>query len=69
MASHKNSKIRRMLLRKGFKEVNTDHKMLIFHHRGKKTAVHTKVSHRIKEIGDPLIGLMASLLKLFGEKF
>lgn len=58
-----------MLLRKGFKEVNTDHKMLIFHHRGKKTAVHTKVSHGIKEIGDPLIGLMAKQIRLSKSQF
>lgn len=69
MASHKNSRIRKVLLRKGFREVNTDHKMLIFHHQGKKTAIHTKVSHGVKEIGDPLIGLMAKQIHLSKSQF
>ncbi len=30
MASRKNSKIQKALLKKGFKTVNTDHKVLIF---------------------------------------
>lgn len=69
MASYKNFKLRKMLLRKGFKEVNTDHKMLIFHHQGKKTAIHTKVSHGIKDIGDPLIGPMAKQIHLSKSQF
>jgi len=67
MASHKNSKIRRMLLRKGFKEVNTDHKMLIFHHRGKKTAVHTKVSHGSELPRSSRAGLPASSIILASQ--
>ena len=69
MASRKNAKIQKALLKKGFKTVNTDHKMLIFHYQGKKTAIHTKISHGNKEISDTLISLMAKQIYLSRSQF
>jgi predicted RNA binding protein YcfA (HicA-like mRNA interferase family) len=69
MTSRKNSKIQRALLKKGFEKVNTDHKVLIFYHDGKKTPIHTKVSHGNKEISDQLIGHMAKQVSLTKSEF
>ncbi len=69
MATRKNSKIQRALLKKGFEKVNTDHKIFIFYHDGKKTSIHTKVSHGNKEISDQLIGHMAKQVSLTKPQF
>jgi len=69
MASRKNSKIQRALLKKGFQKVNKDHKILIFYYNGKKTAIHTKISHGTKEISDRLIGSMAKQTSLTKSQF
>ncbi|WP_292366826.1 hypothetical protein, partial [Methanoculleus sp. UBA208] len=41
----------------------------IFHYQGKKTAIHTKVSHGNKEISDTLINLMAKQIYLSKSQF
>ncbi|MBT8508526.1 hypothetical protein AZH53_08925 [Methanomicrobiaceae archaeon CYW5] len=69
MATRKNSKIQRALSKKGFQKVNTDHKVLIFYYNGKKTRIHTKVSHGNKEISDKLIDHMANQLFLTKSQF
>jgi predicted RNA binding protein YcfA (HicA-like mRNA interferase family) len=69
MSSRNNTKIQRALLKKGFKKVNTDHKVLIFYHDNKKTSIHTKVSHGNAEVSDHLIGKMAKQISLTKPQF
>ena len=57
------------LRKKGFVEKSGDHKYLHLVVRGKKTIIHTKISHGEREIGDNLLGLMARQVCLSRKDF
>jgi len=52
------------LLKKGFQVTNSRHKKYHLYHNGKKTPVHTEISHGASEIPDNLLGAMARQLRL-----
>ena len=56
-------------LEKGFVQAEGDHTFLIFYVNGKKTSIHTKVSHGSNEINDYLINKMSIQIKLEKQKF
>ena len=56
--------IRAVLPKKGFKKAENDHTYFFLHVDGKKTGVHTKVSHGSLEYGNSLLSLMAKRLCL-----
>jgi len=57
------------LEKKGFLRYENDHTFLILHVNGKKTSIHTKVSHGSNEINDYLINKMSIQVKLEKKKF
>jgi predicted RNA binding protein YcfA (HicA-like mRNA interferase family) len=57
------------LEKKGFVRAEGDHTFLIFYVDGKKTSIHTKVSHGSNEIADYLINKMSIQIKLEKKKF
>ena len=57
------------LRKKGFIQAEGDHTFLIFYINGKKTSIHTKISHGNKEINDSLINKMSIQTKLEKKKF
>lgn len=69
MASYKAGKIRKALAKKGFAEHSSKHVMLFYYHKGKKTSIHTEVSHGSKEIGEYLIACMKDQLRLTKDQF
>ena len=52
------------LLRKGFEKVETHHTMLWFTADGRRTSIHTWVSHGQRKLDDRLLRLMARELHL-----
>ena len=69
MATLKARKILSGLEKKGFVQAEGDHTFLIFYVNGKKTSIHTKVSHGSNEINDYLINKMSIQIKLEKKKF
>ncbi len=61
--------VRTNFCRKGFREEERDHLYLLLYVDGKKTSIHTKMSHGKNEISDPLIGKMAKQVKLSKHDF
>ncbi len=61
--------ITRSLLYKGFKKEDRDHRFYVYYDGGKRTAIHTKISHSEKEIGGPLIGMMSRQMHLSTDEF
>ncbi|MGD0202656.1 MAG: hypothetical protein ABSC20_01965 [Candidatus Bathyarchaeia archaeon] len=57
------------LRKKGFFQSEGDHTYLILYVKGKKTSIHTKLSHGSNEINDYLINKMSLQLKLEKKKF
>ncbi len=58
------------LAAKGFDETQGDHHFFTYHtDAGLKTPVYTKTSHGMREIGDPLLSLMAKQCKLSRREF
>jgi predicted RNA binding protein YcfA (HicA-like mRNA interferase family) len=57
------------LEKKGFVQAEGDHTFLILYVNGKKTSIHTKVSHGRSEINDYLISKMSIQVKLEKKKF
>jgi predicted RNA binding protein YcfA (HicA-like mRNA interferase family) len=57
------------LCKKGFIAQQKGHTFLTFYVGGKKTSIYTMVSHGGKEIGDGLIGTMASQVRLDKNQF
>ena len=53
-----------VLLRKGFEKVETHHTMLWFMVQGRRTSIHTWVSHGQRKLDDRLLRLMARELHL-----
>jgi len=52
------------LLKKGFVRRENDHTFLHYFANGKKTPIFTKISHGEKEVGDPLLNIMARQLRI-----
>ncbi len=52
------------LLRKGFEKVQTHHTMLWFMVQGRRTSIHTWVSHGQRKLDDRLLRLVAKELHL-----
>ena len=69
MAALKARKVLSGLEKKGFVQAEGDHTFLIFYVNGKKTSIHTKVSHGSNEITDYLINKMSIQVKLEKKKF
>jgi len=62
--------IREALKTKGFHEAkDRDHCYYFLYHNGKKSAVHTKISHGEREIRAPLLSVMARQLKITRTQF
>jgi hypothetical protein len=57
------------LRKKGFVERANRHKRYVLWVKEKKTAIFTEISHGEKEIGDPLLGVMARQLKISRSQF
>lgn len=69
MACFSASKVKKSLVKKGFKEEEGDHYYFALYENGKKTPVYTKTSHNNQDIGDSLIGLMSRQLYLSKNQF
>jgi len=69
LAALKARKVLSGLEKKGFVQAEGDHTFLIFYVNGKKTSIHTKVSHGSNEITDYLINKMSIQVKLEKKKF
>ena len=69
MATLKVRKILNSLEKKGFAPSQGDHTFLILYVNGKKTSIHTKVSHGDSEINGYLINQMSIQLKLEKNRF
>src|SRR5947209_6055145 len=54
---------------KGFRKKENDHTFFHLWVAGKKTAIWTKISHGLKEIGDKLLGMMARQVRLSAKQF
>jgi hypothetical protein len=52
------------LLRKGFERVDTHHTMLWFKVQGRRTSIHTWISHGQRKLDDRLLRLVAKELHL-----
>jgi len=64
MASRKSREIKDSLIKKGFISEQRDHTYLFLHVAGRKSSIHTKISHGIKEYGDTLLSFMSRQLQL-----
>ena len=64
MSALKTRLLAQALLQKGFVEIESHHRRFFLHVLGKRTSVHTKISHGEKELGDPLVALVARQLSL-----
>ena len=69
MATLKPKDVLSGLEKKGFVQTEGNHTFLIFYVNGKKTSIHTKVSHGSNEINDYLINKMSIQIKLEKKKF
>ena len=56
MASYKTSEFEKALETKGYKRDNTHHQMFWYYLDGKKSSVHTRMSHNEREFDDGLFG-------------
>ena len=59
MATRKAREIKEGLTKKGFMSVQRDHTYLFLSVEGRKSSVHTKISHGHREYGDNLLSLVA----------
>lgn len=64
MSSRKTKQIAKALADKGFDPVDTHHEMYWLSVKGKKTSIRTRISHGLKEYGDPLLAQMAKQMKI-----
>lgn len=69
MAVLKTRRIDSALKSKGFEKGQGNHRFYSFFYQGKKTHIHTKISHSHDEIGDELISRMADQLFLTKAEF
>lgn len=64
MATRKAREIKEGLTKKGFITVQRDHTYLFFSVGGRKSGIHTKISHGNKEYGDNILSLIARQLRI-----
>lgn len=64
MATRKAREIKEGLTKKGFIAVQRDHPYLFFSVEGRKSGIHTKISHGNKECGDNILSLVARQLRI-----
>jgi len=64
MATRKAREIKEGLIKKGFIAYQRDHTYLFFSVEGRKSGVHTKISHGNKEYGDNILSLVARQLHI-----
>lgn len=65
MSSYPARDIQSALLRKGFRQDDTHHRLFwLYYVRGGRTPTRTRLSHGIREYGDSLLGAMAKELHL-----
>lgn len=69
MSSIPTQDIKKALCDKGFVLRDTHHHRYLFFWKGRKTTVHTKISHSLTEYGDNLLSEMARQLKLKRKQF
>lgn len=69
MPTVKTNKIDASLQKKGFDKTNRDHNYYILYVEGKKTKIHTKISHSATEIDDFLVKQMARQVRLDRKQF
>jgi hypothetical protein len=64
MATRKAREIKEGLTKKGFIAYQRDHTYLFFSVEGRKSGVHTKISHGNNEYGDNMLSLVARQLRI-----
>lgn len=64
MATRQAREIKEGLTKKGFVAVQRDHTYLFFSVAGRKSGIHTKISHGNKEYGDNILSLVARQLRI-----
>jgi hypothetical protein len=64
MATRKAREIKEGLTKKGFVAVQRDHTDLFFSVAGRKSGIHTKISHGNNEYGDNILSLVARQLRI-----
>jgi len=69
LPSRKARDVKRALQKKGFREEERDHWFYIFYHEGKKSPIHTKISHNAIDISKMLCGAMARQMQLTNPQF
>ena len=69
MSAMDSDRIKASLLKKGFTEVNRDHKYYEFYYNGKLTKAWTKISHGSRDIDDYLTSRMSKQLYLTKKQF
>ena len=69
MATRKAREIKEGLIKKGFIAYQRDHTYLFFSVEGRKSGVHTKISHGTKEYGDNILSLVARQLHITTKQF
>lgn len=62
--TYKTREIARALESKGFREKSGSHRYYFLYVDGRKTRIHTKLSHGVREYGDTLLSRIAEQLKL-----
>lgn len=62
-------KAKKALLKKGFHLEEGDHHFFVYYNNGKKTPIHTKISHSSDELSDNLLAIMARQLHLPKNQF
>ena len=64
MPAYKGKDVTKALKKKGFEESNGDHKFLVLHIDGKKSQVHTKISHGAKTYTGQLMKMLKDQLRV-----
>ncbi|OQA17299.1 MAG: hypothetical protein BWY64_02147 [bacterium ADurb.Bin363] len=64
MSKYLTSDFEKALLKKGFQEYTTHHKMFLFYWKGKKTDIRTRISHGEKDFDDSLLNQRKKQIKL-----
>lgn len=68
MATRKAREIKEGLTKKGFIAVQRDHTYLFFSVEGRKSGIHTKISHGNKEYSDNILSLVARQLHISSKQ-
>jgi hypothetical protein len=69
LPSRKARDVKKALQKKGFRQEERDHWFYIFYHDGKKSPIHTKISHSVTDISKRICGAMAHQMRLTNPQF